>query len=165
MDSFVDWYLIHEIAKNVDCMFNFSTFMHLERGGKLKMGPLWDFDIAYGNLKESGSSYLKWISPQGNLLTQTKWYSRLMKDPAFVARLKERFDFFYKHRNDVFMFLNDYADYLRYSVIENEDRWGTLYHYTYKNADIWGSYKNEVQDLKEWLNTRFEWMKSEYDKL
>ena len=63
------------------------------------------------------------------------------------------------------MFLNDYADYLRYSVIENEDRWGTLYHYTYKNADIWGSYKNEVQDLKEWLNTRFEWMKSEYDKL
>ncbi len=165
MDSFVDWYLIHEMAKNVDCMFNFSTFMHLERGGKLKMGPLWDFDIAYGNLKESGSSYLKWISPQGNLLTQTKWYSRLMKDPAFVAKLKERFDFFYKHRNDVFMFLNDYADYLRYSVIENEDRWGTLYHYTYKNADIWGSYKNEVQDLKEWLNTRFEWMKSEYDKL
>jgi hypothetical protein len=49
--------------------------------------------------------------------------------------------------------------------VENEGLWGTLYHYTYKNYDIWGSYWNEVQDMKEWLNTRLEWMKTEYDKL
>ena len=162
MDSFVDWYLIHEISKNVDCMFNFSTYMHLARGGKLKMGPIWDFDIAYGNVKESNSDYLKYVFPDGNLLAETRWYSRLMTDPAFVARLKERFKYYYSHKNDILNYVNEMAVYLRYSVEKNEERWGTLYHFTYKNYDIWGSYWNEVQDLKEWINARFEWMKSDY---
>jgi hypothetical protein len=87
-----------------------------------------------------------------------------MKDPVFVAKVKERFDYFYSHRNDILTFLNDHADYLHYSVIENDKRWGTLYHYTYKNFDIWGAYGNEVQDLKEWINKRFDWMKADYDK-
>ena len=165
MDSFVDWYLIHEISKNVDCMFNFSTYLNLKRGGKLQMGPLWDFDIAYGNVKENNNTYIKWVFPSGNLLSETQWYTRLMKDPAFVAKLKERFDYFYSHKIDILNYINESAQYLRYSVVENEGRWGTLYHYTYKNYDIWGSYWNEVQDLKEWLNTRLEWMKTEYDKL
>lgn len=165
MDSFVDWYLIHEMSKNVDCMFNFSTYMNLPRGGKLRMGPIWDFDIAYGNIKQSDSGYLKWVFPSGNLLSATKWYSRLMKDPAFVARLKERFNFFYSHKNEFLTYLNESAQYLRYSVAENEARWGTLYHYTFKNYNIWGSYFNEVQDLKEWLNSRLDWMKDDYDKL
>ena len=47
IDSFVDWYIIHEISKNEDSMFHFSTYMNLQRGGKLKMGPIWDFDIAF----------------------------------------------------------------------------------------------------------------------
>lgn len=165
MDSFVDWYLIHEMSKNVDCMFNFSTYMNLPRGGKLRMGPIWDFDIAYGNIKQSDSGYLKWVFPSGDLLSATKWYSRLMKDPAFVAKLKERFNYFYSHKNEFLTYLNESAQYLRYSVAENEARWGTLYHYTFKNYNIWGSYFNEVQDLKEWLNSRLDWMKDDYDRL
>ncbi len=164
MDSFVDWYVIHEIAKNVDCMFNFSTYMNLSRDGKLRMGPLWDFDIAYGNVKENNNTYIQWVFPQGNLLSESDWYARLMKDPVFVAKVKERFDYFYSHRNDILSFLNDHASYLRRSIVENENRWGTLYHYTYKNFDIWGAYQNEVQDLKEWINKRFEWMKEDYAK-
>ena len=88
-----------------------------------------------------------------------------MKDPVFVARLQERFNFFYSHKNEFLTYLNESAQYLRYSVAENEARWGTLYHYTYKNFNIWGSYFNEVQDLKEWLNARLDWMKEDYDKL
>jgi len=165
MDSFVDWYLIHEMSKNVDCMFNFSTYLNLPKNGKLHMGPIWDFDIAYGNIKQSDTSYLKWVFPSGNLLSVTQWYSRLMKDPAFVARLKERFAYFYSHKNELLTYLNESAQYLRYAVAENEARWGTLYHYTFKNYNIWGAYVNEVQDLKEWLNSRLDWMKADYDKL
>ena len=162
IESFVDWYLIHEIALNCDCMFQFSTYFNLKKDNKLKMGPIWDFDIAYGNVKENNDDYLQWVFPYGNLLSCSNWYSRLMKDPVFVAKVKERFNYFYSHKNDILMFLNDHANYLHYSIIENEKRWGTLYHYTYKNYDIWGSYWNEVQDLKEWINKRFEWMKNDY---
>ena len=52
---------------------------------------------------------------------------------------------------------------LRLSVEENNNKWGTLYKYTWPNYDVWGNYLNEVQNLKNWLNQRFEWLKSEYD--
>lgn len=55
MDSFVDWYLIHEIAKNNDSQLMSSCYMNLKRGGKLKMGPVWDFDIGFGNVDRNGN--------------------------------------------------------------------------------------------------------------
>ncbi|MGB0930611.1 MAG: CotH kinase family protein, partial [Chitinophagales bacterium] len=50
VDSFVDWYLINEITKNNDAVFAASVFMNHIPGEKLKMGPIWDFDIALGNI-------------------------------------------------------------------------------------------------------------------
>ena len=89
----------------------------------------------------------------------------MFKDPAFVARVKERFDYFYSRKDDIMREINENAEYLRYAVQENENKWHTFYVYTWPNYDIWGSYQNEVQSMKEWLNTRFEWLKTEFDKM
>ena len=159
IDSFVDWYIIHEISKNEDSMFHFSTFMNLQRGGKLKMGPIWDFDIAFGNVKEVGTTAML---PEGFMLEWSLWYQRLMQDPAFLSKLRNRFIYFYNHKDDFLTYINQDAHYLKYAAQENQNRWGTFYHYTYKQYDIWGSYQNEVQNLKEWFNTRMEWMKKAY---
>ena len=160
MDSFVEWYLVNEIAKNNDaCMFS-SCYMNLKRGEKLKMGPLWDFDIAFGNVNYNGT-YLT----DGFWIKNSNWFSQMFKDPAFVARVKERFDYFYSRKDDIMREINENAEYLRYAVQENENKWHTFYVYTWPNYDIWGSYQNEVQSMKEWLNTRFEWLKTEFDKM
>lgn len=37
--------------------------------------------------------------------------------------------------------------------------------YTTPNYDIWGSYENEIQSMKEWQNARLEWLKREFDKM
>jgi hypothetical protein len=158
LDSFVDWYLINEIAKNCDAAFVSSCYMNLKRGGKLKMGPLWDFDLAFGNIDYSES-----YDPKGFLIKYVSWYSRLFQDPAFVAKVKERFNYFYSHKDDIMRDINENAQYLRYSVEENNNKWGTLYNYTWPNYDIWGNYLNEVQYLKNWLNERFEWLKKELE--
>ena len=47
-DSFIDFHLLSEVTKNVDA-FRFSTFYHKERGQRLKMGPLWDWNLSFGN--------------------------------------------------------------------------------------------------------------------
>lgn len=160
MDSFVDWYLINEIAKNNDAVLYSSCYMNLKRGGKLKMGPLWDFDIAFGNINYNDN-----FVPEGFWIKNVSWFSRLFKDPAFVAKVKERFDFFYSHRNDIMRDINENAEYLRYAVQENENKWHTLYNYTWPNYNIWGNHQNEIQSMKEWLNTRFEWLKVEFEKM
>ena len=61
--------------------------------------------------------------------------------------------------------INANVEYLRFSVIENNNRWGTLYTYTWPNNDIWGNYRNEVQYMKGWLHRRLEWMRSEIGKM
>ena len=162
MDSFVDWYLIQEISKNLDSSFDTSCYMHLARGGKLVMGPIWDMDVAYGNMSQANQSCYK---PTGYHIKYTQWYSRLFRDPAFVKRVKERFNYFYRHQNDILANVNADAQYLKYSAQENNEVWHLFNVKTWPNYNIWGSYQNEVQELKTWFTTRMEWLKSEFDKM
>ena len=162
MDSFVDWYLIQEIGKNLDGNFDTSCYMHLARGGKLMMGPMWDMDVAYGNIDQANQSC---YSPAGFHIKYVQWYTRLFRDPAFVARVKERFNYFYRHKNEILANVNADAQYLKYSAQENNDVWGVLNVKTWPNYNIWGSYQNEVQELKEWFVTRMEWLKTQFDAM
>ena len=160
VSSFVDWYLINEIAKNTDALFWTSCYMNLARDGKLKMGPLWDFDIAFGNVNYNNNN-----KPTGFYIKNVAWYQRLFKDENFVNKVKERFDYFYSQKDIIFNEINENANYLKYSVVENNAVWNTLYEYTWPNYAIWGSYDNEVACLKQWLNTRMEWLKTEFDAM
>jgi hypothetical protein len=151
--SFADWYIINEISKNNDAIFWTSCYMNLSRGGKLKMGPLWDYDIAFGNV-----DYGNCGDPEGFYIKDIPWYKRLFEDPAFVSIVKERFAYFYSQKNVIFSEINRNAEYLQYAAIENNNKWGTFYIYTWPNNEILGSYRNEVQNMKNWLNRRFEWL-------
>ena len=46
--SFIDFMILNEFSGNVDG-YQFSTFFHKERNGKLRAGPIWDFNLTYGN--------------------------------------------------------------------------------------------------------------------
>ncbi|HEY8933955.1 MAG TPA: CotH kinase family protein, partial [Cyclobacteriaceae bacterium] len=46
--SFVDFMLINELAANVDA-YKFSTYFHKDKNAKLRAGPIWDFNLTYGN--------------------------------------------------------------------------------------------------------------------
>lgn len=156
VESFVDWYLINEISKNTDAIFFSSCYMNLSRNGKLKMGPLWDFDLAFGNVDYNTND-----NPEGFWLKNNiAWYKSLFKDPAFVSLVKERFDYFYSQKDVIFNEINRNAEYLQYAAVENNNKWSTLYNYTWPNNEVLGSYQNEVQSLKTWLNRRFEWLKT-----
>ncbi len=159
MDSFVDWYLINEITHNTDSRMFTSCFMNLKRGGKLKMGPIWDFDLACGN-----ADY--WDrGPEGFWIKDADWFNRLFDDPAFVKRVKERFDYFYDRLPDIMREIDATGEYLKYSAVANEKRWHTFYNYGVPNVEIWGKYQNEVQSVKEYIRTRMDWLKSQYDKM
>ena len=158
INTFVDYYIITEITKNTDTMWG-SSFMNLKRGGKLKMGPVWDYDLAYGNY----SGIPAMADSEGFRVRNNPWYTRLFMDESFVSRVKERYAFFYARKNDVANWINSTASYLEYSVVENDNKWGVLYTDAWPNVYVMGSYKNEVQFLKEWIFKRMDWLKNEFD--
>lgn len=155
IDSFVDWYLIEEIAKNGDARMYTSCFMNLKRNGKLKMGPVWDFDVTFGNNRY-------YAETEGILINQSEWYRRLFEDPTFEAKVKKRFSHFYAHVEDILNDINQMAQYIQYSVIENDNRWHMLNETWFSSYDIWGKYENEVTNFKIWFVNRMEWLKNYY---
>ena len=46
--SFVDFILLNELASNPDA-YQYSTYFHKDRRGKLRAGPIWDSDLTFGN--------------------------------------------------------------------------------------------------------------------
>ena len=103
-------------------------------------------------------------TPEGFVVSRTMWMSRFYTDPLFVKNLKERFAYFYSKRYDIAQLINTYSHYLERSAYENDSQWDILYVYDEHNF-LLGNYQNECQWLKEWIFSRFEWLKNEYDKL
>lgn len=161
IDSFADWYLINEITRNNDASFFSSCFLTWVPGEKLKMGPLWDFDISLGNIDYNDNYQTAGLWIKNN----SPWFYRLFHDPVFVDRVKERFNYFYSHKEDMIREINANAQYLRYAVEENNNRWNTFYVKTWPNYNVYGSYQNEVQQMKEWLNDRLDWLNDAFKKL
>ena len=84
MDSFVDYFLINEFFGNYDAG-NHSTYMYKNSGGKLYIGPVWDFDQAMNN-------YFADEMENDTLAFQTKpFYDRLTLDSRFIDALKARY--------------------------------------------------------------------------
>ena len=155
--SFVEWYLINEIAKNPSGAFKSSCIMSYKRGGKLKMGPVWDFEKAFGDAGSTGAT--------GFVIKNVSWYKRLFQDPAFVAKVKERFAYYYDHQEDILKSINENAQYLKYAIQEDNTKWDTFTPFMSSNTDTWVLYQGQVSSMKSWLTERMRWLKGQFDAM
>ncbi|MCL2495695.1 MAG: CotH kinase family protein [Oscillospiraceae bacterium] len=91
--SLIDWFILHELTYNLDSSFRRSCFFTKDAGGKLKMGPPWDFDLAFGNHFRYVNYPNVWasVSREDGYVGVT-WMDHLLKDPRFTARLKARWN-------------------------------------------------------------------------
>ena len=156
-NSFVDWYLINEIAKNQSGAFKSNCIMNYRRGGKLKMGPVWDFEKAFGDAGSTGAT--------GFVIKNTSWFKRLFKDPAFVSKVKERFAYYNAHQEEILKSINENAQYLKYAIQEDDTKWDTFLKYKSSEEDTWILYQGQVSSMKSWLTERMRWLKDQFDAM
>lgn len=161
LDSFVEWYLMNEISKNADaCVMFSSCYMNLKRGDKLKMGPLWDYDLAFGgypvNWSETTSSWAN--DYEGFKLKETGWYVRLFEDPAFVSKVKERFNYYYSYKTSILNHLEKNASLIEDKMYEENKMWGRVCNTSSTPAEVKEIYQQKVDYLKTWLSNRLDWL-------
>ncbi|MBO0900639.1 CotH kinase family protein [Cellulomonas sp. zg-ZUI199] len=90
VDSFVDLVIVNELSRDMDAYYR-SQYFHKDRGGLLTAGPLWDFDLTFGvggyfqNDQVTG-----WQYEQTRQNPPNDWFTVLMRDPAFVERVRAR---------------------------------------------------------------------------
>ena len=155
-ESWIDWYIINEIAKNNDAVFFSSCFMHLSSNGKIAVGPIWDFDLAFGNTTDNNSD-----DPHGWYVSQSNWYTRLFEDPAFAAAVQKSFEYFYEIKNDYFLFVRRQSDFLRPHAQANEYIWHTFGRQFGICPTDCLDYDTAIEELIVWLDERLRWIKEQ----
>lgn len=160
IDSFVDWYLISEITKNQDSKSFSSIFLNVIPGEKIKMGPLWDFDLAFGNVDYSECEY-----PTGFWVKRHAWFDRLFDDEVFVGKVKERFLFFKENQGFIIQKMDYYTNQLKWAQFENDDKWNLFGNYVWPNPVVYSSHQAEVDHLKSWYIERMNWLDEAYKEL
>ena len=95
--SFVDYFIHTELSLNADG-YKRSAYFYKERqqpdgtGGKLFAGPVWDYNLAYGNAGFANADNPEAWNFEGasNNPTPAMW-QRLLQDPAFRKAVKTRY--------------------------------------------------------------------------
>lgn len=165
--SFIDFFIINELGKNVDA-YRLSTYLYkdnISNGGKLNVGPAWDYDLAWHNCNYGNAA-----NPAGwesSLLSTNYpspvWWTRFLQDSYFVDRLYCRWG---ELRQGIFNIntLNSYLDASAAKLDEAQKRnfiqWPIIGAYISPNPQnqLNASYQTEVTDIKNWIASRVTWM-------
>lgn len=170
VDSFVDFFLINELNRNVDG-YRLSTFMHKDKdddnGGKVSIGPIWDFNLAFGNANYcDGGSTTGWawefneVCPNDFWLVPF-WWERLISDPVFRNRVKVRWLTLRSgawSNEAMEQRIAQYANQLADASERNLDRWPEMRQYVWPNNFVGANYAEEIDFLKKWIEERVVWL-------
>lgn len=168
--SFIDFFIVNEISKNVDG-YRISTFLYKEKlseGGELVAGPLWDFNLAWGNadyceggLTTGWEIYFNSVCGGSGGLQNPFWWDRLLQDPNFAHAVNCRW---WELRGDILStprlmnYIDSMALYLDDAQQRNYVKWPVLGIYLWPNNFVGNTYEEEIQYLKDWTTQRLEWM-------
>jgi hypothetical protein len=162
--SFIDHYLLVELSKNIDG-FRFSTFYYKDRGARLNMGPIWDWNLTFGNASQrEGYNPRGWYCSQLDD-QQYSWFRRLFEDPDFAQRVVDRWGELRTNQfaaGKILARVDDLAALLGEAQARNFKRWRILGRNTWPNAFVGETFEEEISFLKRWIQQRIEWMDGEF---
>ncbi len=176
VDSWIDYLLVNEVSKNLDA-YRLSTFMYKDRdsaGGKLHMGPVWDFNIAFGigDYCDAGPfsgwaydfndqcPWDWWVIPF--------WWKRLLEDPRFQEKLEARYLFLRQNQwsnQQILGKIDSMQVLLKDAQQRNFERWPILGQYVWPNSYVENSWSLEVVRLHSWTLNRLWWMDNHIHKM
>lgn len=173
--SFMDYFYVNELARNVDG-YKKSCHYYKEKDdsagniGKLKAGPVWDFDWAWKDIWDcsifqatDGSGWSHHINDCATDNYSPGWMIRFLQDTTFANELNCRwFDLRRNILDTTYMFhyIDSMAAYLNEAQQRHYAYWGHMGAAT-GTPEIQAprqSYQEEIDSLKSWIARRIVWM-------
>jgi hypothetical protein len=160
--SFVDFFLANELTQNVDA-FRLSAFLYKRKdsnGGKLYQGPLWDFNLGFGNADYCLAGLTSgWAL--GNCGNHPFWWQKLFNESYFANELSCRWEALRQgplHQDSIYQLIDSMVLDLGEAQPRNETRWQVLDNYVWPNEFVGSTYVAEINYLKNWIGSRLSWM-------
>ncbi len=167
-NTFIDYLILNEISKNVDG-YRLSTFFYKDRddrGGKIRMGPPWDYDLAFynadycENFNTSGFAFdINYVCGDAGV---PFWWEKLMADTLYAQNLACRWQSLRAStlkNTHFFGVIDSMAAVLQEAQGRNFAFWPILGKYVWPNPGFLPpTYAGEVAKMKGWLFNRFLWL-------
>ena len=175
IESFAKAYIVNELTKNIDGNMRKSSFITKEKGKKLEMYHLWDYDLTLGNCNYLDDEFGATDGPEGWFIkdfscnywthgwNHTNWYTRLTDDPAFCAKVKEIWDKHHQELSSIPDFIDVKAMIMEDAQKRNFKRWDILNTSVWPNVVVKGTYAGEVEYLKDYYTKRFRWLDGQFN--
>ena len=169
--SHVDYDVMRELTRNID---GASTYFSKDRNGPIVMGPLWDYNQSLGMTSlfddEHGWEATGWNNAyMYEMRHWADWWGRLDDDPDYQLAWEDRWTALRKGELSSARLLGDIdatAALLEEAQQRNYARWPVL------GQSVWmtptpreapgfaerDTYAKEVQWMRDWLDTRLQWL-------
>lgn len=156
MADFMLFYWVQEFSKNEDGNYARSVYFTWEKGFPIRFGPLWDFDLAFGNASRENNKpaedwYIRYYRQYANIF-RSSWVENVAKDYWMAHREKFQalIDSVPLYESIIRKAINN--EYRRWPVISNTENWAL--------KDPYDSYEEGVEAMVEWMRKRFDWIDS-----
>lgn len=164
--SFAEYFLISEFASNPDAFVSSFNFYKLSLDGKIHAGPLWDYDLAFGNQNWVWNDNPDFYSPTNSLGLKDFVFSDENEDtdagklmyylidiPEFQAEVEKLFKEKLSGRKaELENYILKQSSYILEAVKRDEEKW----------RDGGELFADETIYLLNWLSQRFDYFESLY---
>jgi hypothetical protein len=157
--SWVDHHLLNTFVCNPDA-FTRSAFFSKDRHGKLKAGPVWDFDRALGSYwDERSHRHDVWAGVGGPDYWGTGWWGLIARDPEFMQDWIDRWQCLRRgplENNSLSALIDFHANQIGEAAARRDaTRWPD-------SVSPWGSYAAQIDQLKRWVHNRTRWIDDQF---
>ena len=149
--DYTAYYWVEEFSKNVDSNLRTSVFFIWEKDKKIKMGPVWDFDLSYGEYRMYSPK--DWYSYWG------PWNTHLFKNAMFKQYIKSFWQQNRQHFLNSLDSLDAYREFIRDAAQNNFKPWpvqGTTFLWEFNRS--YDNHNEAVDSLKSWMQQRIQWI-------
>lgn len=172
--SWLDYFIVNELARNGDG-FKKSRYFYKEKDpttgviGKLKAGPVWDFDWAWKDMWDcmynttDGSNWAYMVNDCNPDVHSPGWMLRLLEDSTFANQLRCRYEDLRRNllsNSNLHAMVDSVAAVVDESQVWHYQKWGHMGVAT-GTPEVPApaqSYAEEVQRLKDWIDRRLTWL-------
>lgn len=157
--TFIDFMILGELSSNVD-IYQKSTYFHKDRRGKLRAGPVWDFNLAYGydfgSVGRSGYDVLQFDNGDN---TGSDFWHQLYENDTYRCLLYDRWNTVKReggalNHHRIKVLIDSLAGVIEEAMPRERWRWNRSY-----------NYNNHITTMKIWLQNRFDWLDSTFGQV
>lgn len=164
-NSFMQYFIINELSRNIDG-YRISSYFNKDRNGKIVAGPVWDYDIAWGNANyyngDQTNDYAYSYTIPSTDYQVPFWWSKLRTDVLWEQNMVCMYNNLRQttlSQSHLNYLVDSFSNQIQTAQQRNFVRWNIMGQYVWPNPlPVPTTFAGEAANLKSWITNRLSFL-------